>query len=152
MSATFIRRALFLIASAPLIMLGSTPAQAQLLDTFTFHTAFPFVVGNREVPAGSYAIRRAGDGPSLYVIQGRKSAFFVVNPTSDAPATGASTPEVIFTRYGDTLVMSEVWDPYNSIGVVSSVPFKGAAEARERAGRVAEAIPVSVVIPARSEN
>jgi len=152
MSATFIRRALFLIASAPLMMLGSTPAQAQLLDTFTFHTAFAFVVGNREVPAGSYVIRREGVGPSVYVVQGQKSAFFVVNPTSDAPAADASKPEVIFKRYGDTLVMSEVWDPYSSTGVVSSVRFKGAAEAAERAGHVAEAIPASVAIPATLQN
>jgi hypothetical protein len=48
--------------------------------------------------------------------------------------------------------MSEVWDPYNSTGVVSSVKFQGAAEAAERAGHVAEAIPASVVIPATLQN
>jgi hypothetical protein len=131
---------------------GESPARAQLPDAMTFRTVFPFVVGNKEVPAGSYEIRRIGDDQFLYVISGPKSAILATNFVGKAPVLSASKGEVIFRRYGDTLVMEEVWDPVSSTGIVSTMKFRGAAEAVERSGHVAQDVPATVVVPTIAGN
>ena len=148
MQSSLFRRSILFIGSTALMALGASSASAQLPEVLTFRTVFPFVVGNREVPAGSYVIRRVGDDQFVYVIQGPKSAILQTNFASQPPEGGATKAEVIFKRYGDTFVMQEVWDPSSATGLTSAMKFKGEAEAIERAGRVAQDVPATVVVPA----
>lgn len=148
MQSSFLRVLVVFIGLIGLIALAAAPASAQLPEELKFRTIFPFVVGNRELPAGTYEIRRVGEDEFLYVIRGPKSAILETNFVGKPPALNASTGEVIFHRYGDTLVMEEVWDPSSATGIVSTVKFKGEAAALERAGHVAENVPATVVVPA----
>jgi hypothetical protein len=150
MQSSFLRVSVLLLGVIAVIALAEAPARAQLPEELRFRTVFPFVVGNRELPAGTYDIQRVGDDQFLYMIRGPKSAILETNFVGKAPALNASTGEVIFRRYGDTLVMQEVWDPSSATGIVSTVKFKGEAAALERAGHVAENIPATVVVPALS--
>jgi hypothetical protein len=148
MQSSFIRVSVLFLAVLGVVAIAEAPARAQLPEEMRFRTVFPFVVGNRELPAGTYEIRRVGDDEFLYVISGPKSAILQTNFVGKAPVLNASSGEVIFHRYGDTLVMQEVWDPTSSTGIVSTMKFKGEAAALERAGHVAENVPATVVVPA----
>ena len=152
MQSSFLRVSVLLPAVIGVIALAEAPARAQLPEELKFRTIFPFVVGNRELPAGTYEIQRVGDDQFLYLIRGPKSAIIQTNFVGKPPALNASSGEVIFRRYGDTLVMEEVWDPSSETGIVSTARFKGEAAAIERAGHVAENVPATVVVPALTGN
>ena len=152
MQSSFLRVSVLLPAVIGVIALAEAPARAQLPEELKFRTVFPFVVGNRELPAGTYEIQRIGDDQFLYLVRGTKSAIIEPNFVDKPPALNASSGEVIFRRYGDTLVMEEVWDPSSATGIVSTVKFKGEAAALDRAGHVAENVPATVIVPALTGN
>jgi len=152
MQSSFPRVSVLLLSAAGVIGLAAGSARAQLPEELKFRTVFPFVVGNSELPAGTYEIRRAGDDQFLYVIRGPKNAIIETNFVGKPPALSASSGEVIFRRYGDTLVMEEVWDPTSETGIVSTARFKGEAAALDRAGHVAQNVPATVVVPALTGN
>jgi len=152
MQSSFLRVSVLLPAVIGVIALADAPARAQLPAALKFRTVFPFVVGNRELPAGTYEIQRIGDDQFLYLVRGTKSAIIETNFVGKPPALNASSGEVIFRRYGDTLVMEEVWDPSSATGIVSTVKFKGEAAALDRAGHVAENVPATVIVPALTGN
>ena len=106
-------------------LLAGRPAQAQLAEYMTFRTTFPFVVGNTTMPAGAYSIRRTEDSQSVYMVSGPRSVFLVANPTSHPPSIDPAKDEVIFQKFGDQLVMSEVWEGDDSTGIVSTMKYKG---------------------------
>ena len=152
MQSSFLRVSVLLPAVIGVIALAEAPARAQLPEELKFRTVFPFVVGNRELPAGTYEIQRIGDDQFLYLVRGTKSAIIETNFVGKPPALNASWGEVIFRRYGDTLVMEEVWDPSSATGIVSTVKFKGEAAALDRADHVAENVPATVIVPALTGN
>jgi len=152
MQSSFLRVFVLLPAVIGVIALAEAPARAQLPEELKFRTVFPFVVGNRELPAGTYEIQRIGDDQFLYLVRGTKSAIIETNFVDKPPALNASSGEVIFRRYGDTLVMEEVWDPSSATGIVSTVKFKGEAAALDRAGHVAQNVPSTVIVPALTGN
>jgi hypothetical protein len=152
MQSSFVRVSVLLLAIIGVIALTEGSARAQLPEELRFRTAFPFVVGNRELPAGTYEIQRIGDDQFLYLVRGPKSAIIETNFVGKPPVVNASAGEVIFRRYGDTLVMEEVWDPTSATGIVSIVKFKGEAAALDRAGHVAQNVPATVVVPALAGN
>ena len=152
MQSSFLRVSVLLPAVIGVIALAEAPARAQLPEELKFRTVFPFVVGNRELPAGTYEIQRIGDDQFLYLVRGTKSAIIETNFVGKPPALNASSGEVIFRRYGDTLVMEEVWDPSSATGIVSTVKFKGEAAALDRAGHVAENVPATVIVRALTAN
>ena len=106
-------------------LLAGRPAQAQLAEYMTFRTTFPFVVGNATLPAGAYTIRRTEDSQSVYMVSGPRSVFLVANPTSHPPSIDPAKDEVIFQKFGDQFVMSEVWEGDDSTGIVSTTKYKG---------------------------
>ena len=106
-------------------LLAGRPAQAQLAEYMTFRTTFPFVVGNTTMPAGAYSIRRTEDSQSVYMVSGPRSVFLVANPTSHPPSIDPAKDEVIFQKFGDQFVMSEVWEGDESTGIVSTMKYKG---------------------------
>ena len=152
MQSSFLRVSVLLPAVIGVIALAEPPARAQLPEELKFRTVFPFVVGNRELPAGTYEIQRIGDDQFLYLVRGTKSAIIETNFVGKPPALNASSGEVIFRRYGDTLVMEEVWDPSSATGIVSTVKFKGEAAALDRAGHVAQNVLSTVIVPALTGN
>jgi len=111
-------------------LLASRPAQAQLAEYITFRTTFPFIVGNATMPAGSYSIRRVDETQTVYFVSGPRSVFLQANPTSHPPSIDPTKDEVIFQKFGDQFVMSEVWEGDDSTGIVSTVKYKGEREAR----------------------
>jgi hypothetical protein len=96
------------IALSVLTFAGVQNASAQIVDTVDFTTSFPFTVGNSTMPAGSYTVRPDADSPQILELQGKNaSALFQVEFAS-ALKTPAKT-EVVFSRYGNTYVLKNIW-------------------------------------------
>ena len=130
MSSFFHRFVVGIAILAAFGTLASRPAQAQLAEYITFRTTFPFIVGNATLPAGAYSIRRVDENQTVYLVTGPRSVFLQANPTSHPPSIDPAKDEVIFQKFGDQLVMSEVWEGDDSTGIVSTMKYKGEREAR----------------------
>ena len=50
------------VASGLVVLAGVVPASAQVLEGVTFTTSFPFTVGHKTLPAGTYTVRPAYRG------------------------------------------------------------------------------------------
>ncbi len=106
-----------------LILLGwIVPASGaiQIINKITFKTTFPFTVGNTKFPAGSYVIRQADHDQDLFEIasaDGKTSALFEIM-TAELPKT-PSRSEVVFKKYDDNYVLSEIYEVGSKIGAMT---------------------------------
>ena len=125
MSSFFHRLVIAIAFVATVGVFAGRPAQAQLSDYMTFRTTFPFIVGSTTMPAGAYSVRRADGSPGVYLVSGPRSVFLIVNSTSRPPSIDPAKDEVIFQKFGDELVMSEVWEGDDFTGIVSTMKYKG---------------------------
>jgi hypothetical protein len=106
---TLIRSAL--LAGGLAVAVGVSPASAQIYTGIKFKTTFPFAVGQKMMPAGTYTVRPAEDGNgALLQIQGKDgSALFLGENAGDRRVDPRQTA-VIFDRTGDHYALAEVWD------------------------------------------
>jgi hypothetical protein len=96
------------IAAGIMVLAGIHDASAQITDPVEFTAAFPFIVGNASVPAGTYTITPDEDNLEILHLAGPHTSVFF----QTQGAQGAQTPsktEVVFTRYGDQYVLKSVW-------------------------------------------
>ena len=110
-----ISRALLGLAAALALAVA---ANAQVLGAVVINVPFDFVAGGKQLPAGSYTVRRVrSDAETALIIRsedGRSSAVVLTN-TGDA---GPSKAALVFRQHGDRYFLAGV-----------SVP--GAASVRE---------------------
>jgi hypothetical protein len=106
-----------------LILLGAIVpviAGVQIINRVTFSTTFPFTVGNTKFPAGSYSIKPLDDDSEIMEISsadGKTSALFETMAT-ELPKT-PSKGEVVFKKYGDNYVLSEIYEPGSKTGAMT---------------------------------
>jgi len=114
------------VAGGLAALVGVAPASAQILEEVTFTTSFPFTVGHKTLPAGTYTVRPAyeGDG-SLLEIQGRDDSAIFSGQNAGTPRVPPSEDAVVFDRTGDQYVLSEIWDGADQEGT-DRIPVKGA--------------------------
>jgi hypothetical protein len=109
------------LASLLVGLITAVSGNAQMSDSFIFTAPFPFVAGDAILPPGDYVVRPAVEGSTVLEIAGRgNKAAALINVQ---PATSPKTPEkteVIFKKYGDDYVLSEIWRAGDNTGVVSS--------------------------------
>ena len=132
MSSFFHRLVIVLALVGGVLVFANRSAQAQLADYITFRTTFPFVIGDATMPAGSYQIRRMELTQSVYLITGPRSVFLQASATSHPPSIDPTKDEVIFQKFGDQFVMSEVWEGDANTGIVSTVKYKGERVAKNQ--------------------
>jgi len=102
---------------------GARNASAQIIDNVDFTTSFAFTVGNSTMPAGSYTIRPDDDNPQVLILQGKNAAtIFPIDPAT-APETPSKT-EVVFSRYGNTYVLKNIWIEGMDAGA-ETIPAEG---------------------------
>jgi hypothetical protein len=112
-----------------LILLGAivpVTAGVQIAKRVTFTTTFPFTVGNAKFPPGSYSIRPSEDDSEIMEItsaDGKISAMFETT-AAESPKM-PSKGEVVFKKYGENYVLSEVYEPGSKTG---SMVIKSHAE------------------------
>jgi hypothetical protein len=118
------------LVAAGLVIASAGTASAQLTTTMKFTTTFPFMVGQRSMPAGSYTVTPLGGDHALLELRSGHSAVMMLTE-KDSPAAGPRQDEVIFARNGDTYVLREVWDASTASGAQAIEPH--AAHARHDA-------------------
>jgi len=107
-------------------LVGAAPASAQVLEEVTFTTTFPFTVGHKTLPAGTYTVRPAyeGDG-SLLEIRSRDASAIFSGQNAGTPRVDPRKDAVVFDRTGDQYVLAEIWDSAEQEGT-DRIPVKGA--------------------------
>jgi hypothetical protein len=103
------------LVAAGLVLASAGAANAQLVSTMKFTTTFPFMVGDRSMPAGAYTVTPMESDRSLMEITNGHTSVLLLTE-KDSPKVEPRQDEVIFTRRGDTYVLREIWDASSSIG------------------------------------
>jgi hypothetical protein len=114
------------LAGGLALVVGVAPAHAQVFEAVTFTTTFPFMVGQKTLPAGSYTVRPAyeGDG-SLLEVQGRDGSAVFFGENAARPRSNPNETAVVFDRTGDHYVLSQIWDGSDQEGA-EAIPTKSA--------------------------
>jgi hypothetical protein len=93
--------------------LGMFVGSARAEETIVVKVPFPFVVGTTELPAGHYDI---SNDQGLLLIRGRDNTaggiFAPALPADGLDPDGAQ-PALVFTRYENEYVLSQVWESSN---------------------------------------
>ena len=114
-----------------LAVISAAPAFAQSVPQANLTVPFDFIVGKRTLPAGEYTIRRVrSDEDQLFLVQSkdaRESSIVITSPVGSYTASFES--KVVFHKYGNQYVLSQIWTPGESRG--RELPISG----RERSLR-----------------
>jgi hypothetical protein len=91
-------------------------ASAQSAEPIKFRTPFAFVVGDRLVPAGDYAVQLVSAPGTLWFrsADGKVSVFIHSIPLQKADAE--TRFRLVFHRYGVHYYISEIWTPGEWVG------------------------------------
>ena len=69
---------------------------------------FAFTVNGKELPAGTYSVRRDDSQNSALLIQGaRESVYILATPVADGSAPQDSS--LVFKKDGDRYQLTEIW-------------------------------------------
>ena len=78
-----------------------------------FDVPFDFIVGNQTFPAGRYTLDR-GPAQGTVTIRSEDCAHAAIGLTqSVSSVVTRENGSLVFHRYGDTYIFSEVWNPGN---------------------------------------
>jgi hypothetical protein len=124
------------IALGVLTLAGVQNASAQITDPVEFTTSFPFTVGNSTVPAGNYTIRPDDDDPQIMEMTGKSGSVLFQVELAHAPTTPSKT-EVVFSRYGNTYVLKNIWVDGSDSGA-KTMPIEGERHAAKHPGAKSE--------------
>jgi hypothetical protein len=106
-------------------------AGAQAGNAIEFKVTSSFVAGEAKLPAGTYTIRQDPDNQLELEISNDAKAYSGFLPTDAlSPTTPNQKNEVTFQKYGNTLVLKEVWIAglSNGFSVQTSYAEKKAAK------------------------
>jgi hypothetical protein len=112
-------------------LIGATAASAQMTERMQFKTTFPFTAGNTTYPAGTFSVKPADDADNtvLEISNGTTTTLLVVQPEELHPNQKVKD-EVVFRKYGDRYVLSDIWDASSGTGARAEM---SAAERRHAA-------------------
>ena len=108
-----------LLVPVALAWMSSAIASPQITERITFSTKFPFTVGNTTFPAGTYSIKPTEESEVMEITSadGKNSALFETMMT-ELP-NPASKGEVLFKKYGDSYVLSAIYEAGTKIGAMT---------------------------------
>ena len=113
---TFTRVTRTALAAGALLLISTGAANAQLPDTMTFTTTFPFTVGSQQLPAGAYSVTPLPqDNALLRISNGHKSVLVMTE--NESPRVPPKHDEVTFIKRGDTYALRDIWDSGTTSGV-----------------------------------
>jgi|ERR1700735_2952477 hypothetical protein len=103
-------------ASVLLCLTFVIPGTAQITDSLSFSTTFPFMVSNVKMPAGAYSVRQTDQGVlTIQDASGKHTALAQFTPmTADSAHTSS---DVTFNRYGTTEFLNKLWIDGQTFGM-----------------------------------
>jgi len=98
------------------VALTATAVSAQTSRQVIANVPFSFIVGDKELPAGSYGIQPTSMGSGILRIAGTENSKATVRLTSSLRRRDAGNGKLVFHRYQDQYFLSEVWSTGESEG------------------------------------
>jgi len=96
-----------------MVVLCVVAAQAQSSVILKGNVPFNFVVGDRNLPSGQYTISAVTQNvESWYDASGR--GLFMINTLPMGKEASQDTYKLVFHRYGDNYILTEVWSAGSS--------------------------------------
>jgi hypothetical protein len=86
-----------------------TTANGQGQPRLKANVPFEFIVGDKTLPAGEYAVSALGVGKEVLTIQGTQRKHDAVRLTDVTRPRLNKSAALIFHRYGNTYFLSQVW-------------------------------------------
>lgn len=112
--------ALVVLAAFTLLIAGSlNHAAAQIVGRIEADVPFPFYVGNTQLPAGRYEIKRVlPDNPDVLELRSKdgKTAVLIAGEAAQVTDPPSKT-ELIFKKFGNDFVLSQIFEAGTPIGV-----------------------------------
>lgn len=100
-----------LFASVMLAALGVASAEAQSPNTLRVTIPFAFTIDNSTLPAGDYSVSHSGfNGSRIMAMRSgddRRTVLFVGSQTESSTVQNQS--RLVFRRYGDDYVLTDIW-------------------------------------------
>jgi len=96
-------------------VMGAIAAAAAVAQSSTLkaYVPFDFIVGNQTFPAGRYTLDR-GPAQGTLTIRSEDCAHAAIGlAQSLSSVVTRENGSLVFHRYGDTYILSEVWNPGN---------------------------------------
>jgi len=96
-------------------------AQTSHRSALTVKVPFEFVVGNQTFPAGTYKFQSLNSVPSkatidYLVVRSTDGRLYRAIVTDVVGSEEPGNPRLVFTRGGDRIFLSEVWEPGKHAG------------------------------------
>jgi hypothetical protein len=107
------------VALSLVISSASSFGSAQIEGVIRVNVPFTFYVGNSELPAGEYTIRRVlAANPDVLEIRSAdsKTAVLVLGRPNQSTSTPSKT-QLIFKKYGDVPILSQIFQAGSATGV-----------------------------------
>jgi len=98
------------LAGVVLLVTAVVSANGQTVRHQVANIPFDFVVGNSELPAGSYMVQRVGDnggGLRIDSTDKTKAVFRLSSPIVEIDPS--ETSKLVFHRYGNKYFLAEIW-------------------------------------------
>jgi hypothetical protein len=110
----------YIVAALSLALwVASSFASPQIQNQIKVNVPFTFYVGNTQLPAGEYTIRRVSDAtPDVLELRSTDGRMAVL--VLGRPIQSTSTPsktELVFKKYGNVPILSQIFQAGNQWGV-----------------------------------
>ena len=106
-----------LLAIAALAVAVAAPLSAQSTRV-TANIPFEFMIGNKTMPSGDYSVLSVSP-PNILQIRNSETnvgALAVTGSVGSGDVSQAGSPRLVFNRYGDHYVLSQIWDGSSGTG------------------------------------
>ena len=134
-----------LVMFSVLAILAVSSAYAQSSNRQTAYIPFAFSVGNKDFPAGEYAVSRLNPSADRTALGIRSADSRTGSIVLTTPIQAAKTSEkamLVFSRYGDQYFLAQVWTPADAMGL--AIAKSRAERALAKTGAVPERMIVAL--------
>jgi hypothetical protein len=98
------------------VALATTAVSAQTSRRVVANVPFSFIVGDKELPAGTYGVQPTTIGSGILRIAGTGNSKSTVRLTTLLHRNSGGSGKLVFHRYQDQYFLSEIWQPGESDG------------------------------------
>ena len=114
------------------VALATTAVSAQTSRRVVANVPFTFIVGDKELPAGTYGVQPTTLGSGILRIAGTGNSKSTVRLSTSLHRNNRGSGKLVFHRYQDQYFLSEIWQPGESDGRMLMKSSREKATQREQ--------------------